>query len=135
SGSLVGAGSGLFDLVGWLLRNPQIYVVAIPVLGFVADVIATSAKVRIAPRAAASGAICAFGIFGIGAVLADAGPNDHKAWVVVALGLGAVLPVHAVLGLVGDLTRRGTFSLNGGALYGVAALLILTLTVLAGAAI
>lgn len=135
SGSLVGAGSGLFDLVGWLLRNPQIYVVAIPVLGFVADVIATTAKVRIAPRAAASGAICAFGIFGIGAFLADAGPNDHKAWVVVALGLVAVLPVLAVLGLVGDLTRRGTFSLNGGALYGVAALLILTLTVLAGAAI
>jgi len=135
TGESAGANAALFDTVGWLLKNPQVYIVAIPVLGFAADVLATTAKVRITPRAAASGAVCAFGIFSIGAFLADAGPDARKAWVVVALGLAAVLPVLAILGLAGDLFRRGKVGINGGAVYAVVALLVLLLTVVAGAAV
>jgi cytochrome o ubiquinol oxidase subunit 1 len=133
SGLTIGANAGIYDRFLWVLRNPQIYVVAIPVLGFAADVIATTAKVRVKPRAAAAGAIAAFGVFGFGAFLAGANADDQKAWVVIALGVAAVLPVLATLGLVGDLLRRGTVRITGGALYAIAALLVLLLTVVAGA--
>jgi heme/copper-type cytochrome/quinol oxidase subunit 1 len=133
AGSSFGANAGLFGQLDWVLRNPQIYVVAVPVLGFAADVLATAAKARIAPRFAAQGAIGAFGIFGFGAFLAGAGAKDHEAWVVIALGLAAVLPVLAILGLAGDLFRRGSFSFNPAVASAVAALLILLLTTAAGA--
>lgn len=131
--SSIGAVDGLLGNLDWVLRNPQIYVVAIPVLGFAADVLATTAKARIAPRFAAQGAIGAFGIFGFGAFLAGAGADDHDAWVVIALALVAVLPVLAILGLAGDLFRRGSISINPGVASAVAALLILLLTTAAGA--
>ena len=133
AGTAIGANADLFGRMGWRLRTPQIYVRAIPVLGFAADVAATTAKARIAPRAAATGAVIAFAIFSFGAFVANSGPQDHKAWVLVALGVVAVLPVLAILGLVGDLFRRGKVGVNGGLLYAVAALLVLLLTTVAGA--
>ncbi|MEO6987724.1 MAG: cbb3-type cytochrome c oxidase subunit I [Aquihabitans sp.] len=132
-GASFGASAGLFGHLDWFLRNPQIYVVAIPVLGFAGDVLATSAKARITPRVGAISAIGAFGVFSFGAFLVAAGPEDQKAWVVIALGLFAVLPVLAMVGLAADLFRRGSFSLNAGALYALAALLILLLSTAAGA--
>ncbi|MCB0975849.1 MAG: cbb3-type cytochrome c oxidase subunit I [Acidimicrobiales bacterium] len=132
-GSTFGDNASLFNHLDWVLRNPQVYVVAVPVLGFAADVLATTAKARIAPRFAAQGAIGAFGIFGFGAFLAGADAHDHKAWVVIALGVAALLPVLAILGLAGDLFRRGSFAFNPAVGYAVAGLLILLLTVAAGA--
>lgn len=132
-GTGFGANADLYSRLGWVLRNPQIYVVAIPVLGFAGDVLATVAKARIAPRFAAQGAIGAFGVLSFGAFLAGANARDYKAWIVIAIGLAAVLPVLAIVGLAGDLFRRGSFALNGGVVYAVAALLILLLTTAAGA--
>lgn len=132
-GTTFGANAGLFARLTWLLRNPQIYVLAIPVLGFAGDVLATSAKARIAPRIAAISAIGAFGVFSFGSFLAGATPDDHKAWFVIGMGLFAVLPVLAMVGLAGDLFRRGSFALNGGVVYAVAALLVLLLSTAAGA--
>lgn len=132
--SLIGAEGGLFDLVNWLLQNPQVYVIAIPVLGFAADVIPTAAKRRVEPRNAAAGAISIFGVLSIGAFLADSSGGDRAAWIVVAMGVAAVLPVLAILGLAADTIRRGQLAVNGAVLYALAALLVLTLTVLAGAA-
>lgn len=132
-GTTFGDNASLFSHLDWLMRNPQIYVVAVPVLGFAADVLATTAKARIAPRFAAQGAIGAFGVFGFGAFLVGADAHDHKAWVVIALGVAAVLPVLAILGMAGDLFRRGSFAFNAPLGYALAGLLILLLTVAAGA--
>lgn len=129
-GTSIGANAGLFARLDWVLRNPQIYVLTIPVLGFAGDVLATSAKARVLPRV---GAIGAFGVFSFGSFLAGADANTYKAWFVIGLGLFAVLPVLAILGLAGDLFRRGSFALNGGVVYAVAALLILLLSTAAGA--
>lgn len=133
AGTSFGDNTVLFGQLDWVLRNPQIYVVAVPVLGFAADVLATTAKARIAPRSVAQGAIGAFAIFGFGAFLAGASAQDHEAWVVIALGLVAVLPVLAILGLAADLFRRGSFALNPAIVSAVAALLVLLLTTAAGA--
>ncbi len=134
-GRSIGGNAGLYAQIQWVLRNPQIYVVSIPVLGFAADVLATTARTRLAPRFVAQGAIGAFGILGFGAFLAGsaAGSTAYSAWIVIGIGLAAVLPVLATLGVVGDLFRRGSFRLNAGALYAVSALLILLLGVAAGA--
>lgn len=129
-----GGAEAMWANLDWVLRNPQIYVVAIPVLGFAADVLATTAKARITPRPVAQWAIGAFGIFSFGAFLAGASAKDHEALVVIVLGLAAVLPVLAILGLAGELFRRGSFAFNPAVASAVAALLILLLTVAAGAA-
>ncbi|MBX3313807.1 MAG: cbb3-type cytochrome c oxidase subunit I [Actinobacteria bacterium] len=133
AGTSFGDNTVMFGQLDWVLRNPQIYVVAVPVLGFAADVLATTAKARIAPRAVAQGAIGAFAIFGFGAFLAGASAHDHEAWVVILLALIAVVPVLAIVGLAGDLFRRGSFALNPAVVSAVAALLILLLTTAAGA--
>lgn len=134
-GSSYGSNAEIYQRILWVLRNPQIYVVAIPVLGFAADVLSTTARARIAPRSAAQGAIAAFGVFSFGAFLAGTAGNTspYGTWVVIAIGLGAVLPVLAILGLAADLFRRGSFRLNAGALYAVSALLLLLLGVGTGA--
>jgi len=133
-GSSYGGNAEIYGRLLWLFRNPQIYTVAIPVLGFAADVLATTARARIAPRSAAQGAIAALGVLSFGAFLAgatDVGP--YESLIVIVIGLAGVLPVLAVLGLAGELFRRGSFRLTAGALYAVAALLILLLGVAAGA--
>ncbi|QXC59490.1 cbb3-type cytochrome c oxidase subunit I [Aquihabitans sp. G128] len=132
-GSSFGSNAGLYGQLAWVLRNPQIYTVAVPVLGFAGDVLATTARTRIAPRFAAQGAIGAFGILGFGAFLAGATGEIYKEWLVIALALVAVLPVLAILGLAGDLFRRGSFRLTAGALYATSALLVLLLGTLSGA--
>jgi len=133
AGASFGANAGIYSHFQWLFRNPQIYVLAIPVLGFASDVLATTARARIAPRSAVIGAIGAFGVFSFGAFLVGARPGFYSSWVVIGLGLIAVLPVLVVLGLALDLFRRGTIRMNGGAAYAIASLVVLLLGVLAGA--
>ena len=135
SGSAFGGSQAIYPRLLWALRNPQIYVVGVPVLGFAADVLATTANIRIAPRFGAQGAIAAFGVLGFGAFLAGTGSNPglYSTWVVIGFALAAVLPVLAILGLAGDLFRRGTFRLTAGAAYATSALLVLLLGVGAGA--
>lgn len=131
----VGPGNNaeMFNRVTWFFRNPQIYVVAIPVLGFAADVLGTTARARLTPRLAVQFAVVAFGVLGFGAFLAGADASDLESPVVIAMGLLGVLPVLAVLALIGDLFRRGSFRLTTGAVYAVAALVVLLHGVVGGA--
>ncbi|CAN5211251.1 cytochrome c oxidase subunit I [soil metagenome] len=132
-GTGFGANEDIYRRITWLLRNPQIYVVAIPVLGFVADVLATTARVRIGGRAGAQGAIAAFGVLGFGAFLVAAGTETYETPLLITMAALAVLPVLAVAALAGDLFRRGTFRVTAGALYAASALLVLLLATAAGA--
>lgn len=132
-GSGVGANAGLYGGVAWLLRNPQVYVVAIPVLGFAGDVFATTARSRFAARGVAQGAIAAFGVLSFGAFLLTSDADALRTPLVIAMALLALLPILALLGASADLFRRGSFALNGGVLWAVAALLALLVGVLGGA--
>ncbi len=132
-GSSFGGNAQLFGRITWVLRNPQIYVVAIPVLGFAADVLATTARTRIAPRSVALGAIGAFGVLGFGAFLAAPDGASYESWLFIGMSLLAALPVLAILGLAGDLFRRGTLRLTAGSIYAVTALVLLLIGVAAGA--
>ncbi len=132
-GSSYGSNAEIYGRVAWVLRNPQIYVVAIPVLGFAADVLATTAKARVQPRFVAQGAIAAFGLFSFGSFLVSTDGHALDSIVLIGVSILAVLPVLAILGLAGDLFRRGTAAVNAATIYAVAALLVLLVATLAGA--
>ena len=117
----------------WVIRNPQVYAVAIPVLGYAADVLSSTARTRIAPRSVVFGAIGLFGVLSLGGFLYTAGIDELETPGVVAMALLAVLPALAVLGLIGDLFRRGSFRMNAPVAHAVVALLVLVLGLLAGA--
>jgi heme/copper-type cytochrome/quinol oxidase subunit 1 len=129
----VGANLGIFPRVLWVLRNPEIYVVAIPVLGFVADVFATTAKARFTLRGPAQAAIGAFGVLSFGAFLAASDPQGVRTPLAIGMALLALVAVLALLGSAGEVFRRGTFSFNGGFLWAACSLLALLLGVAAGA--
>lgn len=133
SGTGLGDNAQLYANLGWLLRNPQIYVIAIPVLGLAGDVLATTARARIAGRPIAQAAIAAFGVLGFGAFLAGADADTFEIPLLTLMALAAVLPALVVLGLAGELFRRGTFRLTAGAAYATAGLLVLLLATAGGA--
>ena len=130
--SIGGAGS-LYGALAWVFRNPQIYVVAIPVLGFVADVLVTTSGSRMKLRSVAQGAIAAFGALSFGAFLAVPSETALESPLTVVLGLLAVVPLLAVAAAAADLFRKGSFKLNGAVVYAVAAFLTLLIGVAAGA--
>jgi heme/copper-type cytochrome/quinol oxidase subunit 1 len=78
-------------------------------------------------------AIAAFGIFGFGAYLQSTNSTVLQDPLYIGLSFLAVLPVLAVLGLCGDLVRRGSFKLTSPVLFSLVSLLVLLLGVAAGA--
>lgn len=134
AGALTIGGAGLiYPALAWIFRNPQIYVVAIPVLGFAADVFATASGSRQRMRGFVQGAIAVFGALSFGAFLAVPSTSALESPVVIFLGILAVLPVLAVLGGAADAVRRGGLSANVGVAWAAAAILMLLVGTLAGA--
>lgn len=130
---LVGGAASLLPNTAWVLRNPQVYVVAIPVLGFVADVVLTMAHGRTRNRSLIQTAIGLFGVMSFGAFLISPSKAGLESAVVVIMGLLAVVPVLAVGALAGDAARRGSFKVNASVLYAGSALLVLLIATLGGA--
>jgi len=132
-GRTFGGDSNIYGSIAWVLRNPQVYVIAVPVLGFAADAMATTARTRMGLRPIAQAAIGAFGILGFGAFLQAADKTAIETPVVIGMSLAAVLPILVILAVGGDLFRRGTLRSSTGMVYAGASLLVLLLGVAAGA--
>jgi len=128
-----GSPVALYPSIQWLFRNPQIYVVAIPVLGFFGDVLQTVSGARMKLRGVAQAAIGAFGLLSFGAFLVAPTKAALESYLVIGMSLLAVLPLLALAGSVADVFRTGSFKLRAGVLYAVSSFLILLLTVAAGA--
>lgn len=133
SGEFLGSPTRLYPNLMWLFRNPQIYVVGIPVLGFFADVLQTVSGARMKLRGVAQAAIGAFGLLSFGAFLVAPSEAALDSFLVIGMGLLAVLPLLALLAACADTFRAGSFKLRAGVLYAVAGFLILLLGVAAGA--
>ena len=129
----IGTANLLYPSILWLFRNPQIYVVAIPVLGFFGDVLGTVSGARMKLRGVAQAAIAAFGLLSFGAFLVAPSEAALDSYLVIGMGLLAVLPPLALAAAVADVFRTGSFKLRAGVLYAVVAFLILLLGVAAGA--
>lgn len=129
----IGSPTALYPSIQWLFRNPQIYVVAIPVLGFFGDVLQTVSGARMKLRGVAQGAIGAFGLLSFGAFLVAPSADALDSVLVVGMGLLAVVPLLALVAACADVFRTGSFKLRAGVLYAVSSFLILLLSVAAGA--
>lgn len=134
AGVSYGANKDIAGHVLWAFVFPQVYLLAIMLLGYIADVLATTSGSRLAFRGVAMGAISAFGVLGFGAYLQGGTTPDitSKPFFTV-LSIAAVVPVLLLLGVLGDLFRRGGFSINAGVGFAIAGLLALLLATLGGA--
>ncbi len=122
-----------FSQLGWIFRNPQAYAVAIPALGFAADVMITSSGRRLVQRTLALGAISTFGVLSFGAFLASGSDKALESPVTVILGLFATVPLLLVLALAGDAFRKAAINVSAGFLYAFVAMLVLLLATVGGA--
>lgn len=116
--------------IAWLLRGPAVYVLAIPVLGVVIDVVAVRAGRRVGAYGVVQGLIGAYALLGFGAWAQLPGSVNTALWTLFALGIA--LPVLGLLGAVGDVLRRGPVRVDPALGLSVLALLLLLGSVAAG---
>jgi len=102
-------GPDIWLQLDWMVEQPAVYAMAIPVLGIAIDAMSSSFKTRLARSEAPTIAIGLFGLLAAGGWSQDyfTSPVDHRDELVyVAMGLAAVVAVLAVFGALGELTLR-----------------------------
>jgi heme/copper-type cytochrome/quinol oxidase subunit 1 len=120
--------------VSWIASQPQVYALLIPVLGLVADVIATIAGVRQPSRNLMLFAIGAFGVLSVGAWAQTAFyPEARNEALWAAMVLLIVLPTLLVAAGTGAVLRSGKPPIKSPLLLAIVALLFVLLAVLVGA--
>jgi heme/copper-type cytochrome/quinol oxidase subunit 1 len=117
--------------IAWLWRAPSIYLVAIPVLGILADVTAKAAGRRIGQYGLVQGAIAAYGVLSFGAWAQT--PRSMNNIIFIGWVIVAALPVLVVLGALADTLRRGRPAPSAAALAIPLSLLLVLGGVLAAA--
>ena len=128
-------GPEMFDRISWVLRQPELYAFATPILGLAAEVIPVASGQRQAQRPVVMGAIGGFGVLGFGAFLqttiyARAATQP----VVGAMAFLAILPVLVCLGAWATTLRSGKPRVIAPLAFAALAGLGLLLAVLGGAA-
>lgn len=129
------SGPQMFTRISWSLRQPQLYAFATPLLGLAADIVPVGAATRQPRRRLTMGAIGAFGVLGFGAFLQTTiYPRATVQPVYGAMAVLAVLPVLVLLGGWAATIRSGRPRLISPLVFSVAAVLLLLLATLGGAA-
>jgi heme/copper-type cytochrome/quinol oxidase subunit 1 len=131
---LWGVNEGIVDQLQWLLLQPQVYAIVIPVLGIVADQVPVFAGVRQRMYLAGFAAIGAFGFLSIGSwnQIALNPENLLDDPLYVGVGVLAVLPVLLVLALAADSLRLGKVRPAAPLLLSLGSLLLVLLATVAG---
>lgn len=118
----------------WLVTQPQVFALAIPVLGIAGDAVATFARVRQPQRGTVLFAIGLFGALSLGAYAQPAFfPGVYLQWIFVAQCLAFVLPVLILLGAFGLAMKKGEPKLASPAVFGFVSLLLLLVAAIAAA--
>lgn len=129
-----GAADELFNRLAWVLAQPQVYALAIPVLGIVAEIVPPLTGVVQRGRQVVWGSVAAFGVLAFGAWAQPAfRPELTEEFLYVAMAFAIVLPVLALAGAVSDCVARGKLSLVAPLVLADLALLLVLLAVVAGA--
>ncbi len=120
-----------FDVaLGWLMRGPAIYMLAIPLLGIAGDAVAHVSHRPLRNYGVFQGIIAAYGILSFGAWAQGTSSVNTLMWALWALAIA--LPVLALLGGIGENLRHGRVKLHAGLFGAVLGLLILLGGVLVG---
>jgi len=105
-----GITAGFLDGIAWFLRAPSVYLLAIPVLGIIADVIVVAAGRRLRTYGVLQGLIAAYGIASFGVWTQGPGATENIVWVVFVLA--AAVPVLGLVGLAGENLRHGKVTVS-----------------------
>lgn len=124
------AASGGTSGLGWFSSVPQVYVLAVPAAGIAAEVVPVFARRALKPHAAGLVLLGLLAAVGFGAFAQV--PDVRDDFLYVVMGIAAVLPALALLGLLGDTLRRGSPKLQAPLLLAVGSVLLLFLGALAG---
>lgn len=95
--------------IGWAFGAPQIYLLAVPALGVVTEVLATFGRARASAWPVTIAAMGAFGVLGTGAWFAAAtlaGADPTTEFLYQAVGLATVAPALVLLAMWADTLRR-----------------------------
>jgi cytochrome c oxidase subunit I+III len=120
-----------YESIQWAMSVPQVYLLAVPAAGVAAEVVPTLGAAKLRSHGAVLVIIGALGVLGFGAYAQD--PDTFDDLLYVAMGLAAVLPPLALLGLLGDGLRSGKPSPKAPLLLAMGALVLLFLGALSGA--
>ena len=128
---------GVFLPLLWVFRQPTIYVLALPALGVIAEVVPVFSRSRYARFGLVQGAIAAVALFGFGAFaqqrLTPELAEVSEEAVFIGLSILVLAPLLLLTALVGDAIRRGDPRLDSPLLFGIGALLLLLAGAAAGA--
>jgi heme/copper-type cytochrome/quinol oxidase subunit 1 len=137
----LGGSEGVYDRIAWTFWQPTLYVVAVPALGIIADVVPVFARRRHHRHSAAMALIGLFGAMAFGAwaqigfsVDGQSNPTDwlyDGVW--IAVGLLAIVPVVGLLGLWAATLGRGNVRLGTPLILALFAGLLIGGGVVAGA--
>ena len=116
--------------IAWMTRAPAVYVMVIPVLGIAIDLVSSATGARVKQYGVAQALLAMFAILSFGAWAQLDRSVNTLLWTLFALGIG--LPVLGVLGLIGDLVRRGSAKVTPALGLAVVSLLLILGSVLAG---
>lgn len=122
---------GAYPALEWLFRQPSIYLVAIPLLGIIADVCGSLSGQRQRMYGAQQASIVAFGALAFGAWAQVAAARETLVWVVAAIAIA--LPLLGVLGGSLDTLRRGKLAVTGGLVFSVLSIVVLLTAIASGA--
>jgi len=116
--------------IGWIVRGPSIYMLAIPVLGIAADVVATAAGRRITQYGVVQGIIGAYAVLSFGAWAQLPRSLNTVVWTMFALAIA--IPVIGMLGAIGDVLRRGKVTVSATLMLSLLSVLLLLGAVVCG---
>jgi cytochrome c oxidase subunit 1 len=117
--------------IGWVWSIPTVYLLAVGAVGVALEIVPVLARNAVKPREALFVLVGFLGIVGIGMWAQDAVTFDDLLY--VAIGIAAVLPALALLGLVGNTLRGGSPAPKAALLFAVGTILLLLLGAVAGA--
>ena len=109
-------GPDIWLQIDWMVEQPAVYAMALPVLGIAVDAVGRAVGAKSALPEAAVVAAGLFGLLAVGGWSQDyfTAPNDHRDGLVyVAVGLAVIVPVAATLGAVAELVFRGSKAPEG----------------------
>ena len=130
-----GANDQIASWLRWTITQPQVFAFAIPVLGFVGDVVPVFARTRARMYGVQLAAIGAFGALSFGAwtFLSFAHPKMTQQALYVGVAFAVLLPLLAFTAAVAATLRAGRVRLSSPLLFAISALLMLLAGAAAGA--
>lgn len=117
--------------IAWFWSIPTVYLLAVVAGGIALEIVPVAARNRVRAHEVSLGVLGVLGIVGVGAWAQNEVTFDDLLY--VAMGLVAVVPALALLGLVGDTVRGGRPAPKAALLFAVGSVFLLMLGAVAGA--